>query len=382
MSESWQYLSILKGLQAEYGALGWLTPEDAARVTPLIQLWHRTPKSETGDETTDSVDNYGDGQAELFGRQRGELVWRRMSGQLLSKVKASWLPDRPLLLDGEWLDDAEAFETVLANCRMAARRPLPVTGLDRPSDYAAVVARAVATDGAGAVLRLGRNDFRTRPADELRAAIDRWLDSLRLGPAQVDLVLDLRVAELLSRERDEFFLESMLRTLPHIDQWRNLAFAGSGMPANAKAYQRDDITPFARSEWWVWLALRQHAKEFARFPVFGDYGVIHPDRVEAIGNPKIRVRIPAVLYTSHDDCLMIRGKDLNREWTAADVRKLFRRLIDGPDWCQPGFSRGDAWIADVVAGREGSGGWMSWKRAGQCHHWAYVSRQLASLPEF
>jgi hypothetical protein len=380
LSESWQYLSVLKGLEAEYRALGWLSADDSAVVTPLIQLWHKVPKSETGEGAAAANDAPGPSQSELFGRQRGEIVWQRLEKQLLRSINRTWLPDRPILLDGDWLEDAEAFDTVLANCRMAARRPLPVTGLDRPPDYASVVARAVQADAGGVVLRLTRNDFRTRTAGELEAAIDAWAASLGLSPSEVDVVLDLRVVQSLFRERDERFVESMLGTLPHIGDWRNLALVGSGMPANAKSFQRNDITPFARPEWWVWLALRQLANEFARLPIFGDYGVIHPDRVEAIGNPKINVRIPAVMYTSHDDCLMVRGKDLNRGWTVADVGRLFRRLMDGPDWCDRDFSKGDAWIADVESGQtETAGGWMSWKRAGQCHHWTYVSRQLANL---
>jgi hypothetical protein len=380
LNEPWRYLAVLKGLEAEYRALAWLSIDNAASVTPLIQLWHKAPKPEGGDAAGDSDDQARGDQVELFGRQRGEAVWRRLSRQLLANVRETWPHGRPLALDGEWLEDAEAFETVLDSCRMSGRPPLPVTGLHRTAEYSEVVDRTIRKDGAGAVLRLGRSDFRNDSADDLRHTVDEWLASRELLPGSVDVVLDLRAIQSPFRERDEYFLKSMLRLLPHVEEWRNLAFAGSGMPENARSFGRDDITPFARSEWWVWLALRQRGRDIPRLPVFGDYGVIHPERVEAIGNPKVTVRIPAVLYTSNDDCLMVRGKDLNRGWTIDDVRHLFRRLIDGPDWCDRGYSKGDEWISDVVSGKtETAGGWMSWRRAGSCHHWTYVSRQLASL---
>ena len=382
MIEPWKYLSVLKGLQAEYGALVALEPPESATVTALVQLWHRLPKPDANDQTPGSDIDANSEQGELFGMPRGEAVWRRLSGQLLSKVKDKWDPDRPVLLDGEWLEDAVAYETVLDNCRMSGRRPLPVTGLGRAEAYQAVISRAVRADGGGVVLRLGRDDFRGRAPNEVKELINGWLASLGLRPDEVDVVLDLRSIEKLFRERDELFAEAMLRTLPHLHDWRNLALVGSGIPVNAKGFQADDITPFARPEWWLWLALRQRLKVIGRIPVFGDYGVIHPDRVEAIGNTKAYSRIPAILYTSHDDYLMVRGRDLNRGWTTADERRLFQRLLDGPDWCGPTFSKGDEWIADVALGRDGPGGWMTWKRTGECHHWTYVSRQLANQLDF
>jgi hypothetical protein len=379
------YISIVKGLQAEYGALVDLDPDTAAYVTPLIQLWARTPKEEnSADEPDDSNDQEvaeeaQPGQQPMWDEGVVGIVWGRLNRQLLAKVKRKWPADRPVILDGEWLEDPEAYGTILVNCRTLRRRPLPVTGLTRDDAYQAVVANSVAIDAGGLVLRLGRDDFRSSAIETLTERIDSFLSRFGLQPAEVDVILDLRFVGFLHRERDEVFAESMIRSLPHLKAWRNLALVGSGMPRDGKGFRTNDITPFGRSEWWVWLELRRRiaALGLGRLPIFGDYGVINPEPEVPTGDSRPLSRIPQVRYTAGDDCLMIRGLDL-RETDPAHLQPLFQQLIDGRDWSGASFSKGDAWIARVAAGSPNPGIWSTWKRNGQSHHWTYVSQQLAT----
>ena len=386
MAEQWEYLSIVKGLQAEYGALVDLGPDTAAYVTPLIQLWARQPKEEDGaaepDESSDQevAEDARPEQQPMWDEGVVGLVWGRLKRQLLAQVKRKWPADRPVILDGEWLKDPEAYRTILSNCRTLHRRPLPVTGLTRDEGYQAVVANSVAMDAGGLVLRLGRDDFLASAPGTLTERIESLLARFGLTPADVDVVLDLRFVGPRHRERDEIFAESMIRSLPHLEKWRNVALVGSGMPRDGKGFRTNDITPFWRNEWWVWLELRRRAaaQGFGRLPIFGDYGVINPEPVEApTGDSRPLSRIPQVRYTAGDNCLMIRGLDL-RETDPAHLQPLFQQLINGRDWCQASFSKGDAWIARVAAGSPNPGTWSTWKRHGQSHHWTYVSQQLAT----
>ncbi len=388
MAEQWEYLSIVKGLQAEYGALVDLNPDIAAHVTPLIQLWARKPKEEEGSaEPDDNSDLEATEQARpqqepMWDEGVVGIVWGRLNRQLLAHVKRKWPADAPVILDGEWLEDPESYRTILSNCRTVHRRPLPVTGLARDEGYQAVVASSVAIDAGGLVLRLGRNDFRSPEPETLSERIESFLSRFGLKPSKVDLVLDLRFVSFLHRERDEIFAESMIRSLPHLEQWRNLALVGSGMPRDGRGFRTNDVTPFWRNEWWVWLELRRRIASLGlqRLPVFGDYGVINPEQVEVpTGDSRPLSRIPQVRYTVGDNCLMIRGLDL-RDTDPAHLKPLFQQLLDGRDWCGATYSKGDGWIARVAAGSPNPGTWSTWKRNGQSHHWTYVSQQLASQP--
>jgi hypothetical protein len=365
----------LKGLQAEYSALASLDPTVAATVTPLIQLWNRGTASDSEDpEGGDDEPHGAIGQQGMWGEPAGDLVWRRLKRQLLDKVKDRWLTSAPLLLDGGWLETASAFENVVRNCRASGRPVVPVTGIDRADGYQAVVARSIHREGA--VLRLVRSDFEPAGSVRLKAAIDEVLERLGTEPVAVDVVLDLRYIREPYRERDELVAESMLRSIPYLRDWRNLAVAGSGIPPNAGGFNRDDITPRARNEWWLWQELRRRAHVVARVPVFGDYGVIHPEPVEQPTESRRLPRIPAIAYTAGDDFLMVRGIDLNRGDPQV-VRDLFKRFMNVREWCGADFSVGDTWMARAAAGEINLGNWMSWKRAGESHHLTYVSRQLA-----
>jgi hypothetical protein len=381
MTASWRYLLIMKSLPSEYRALTRLEAEVASSVTPLIQLWDRTPNPEVeedGEGPDEDPTNQGpQSQQGLWGDDPGSAVWDRLRRELLDKVRTIWPSEQPVILDGGWLTNSLAFAAVLNHCRAFGRKPLPVTGLTRPAAYQEVVAAATAKDREGLVLRLERSDF-GRDDETLAGRIDRLLASLGASIETTDLILDLRSVDRQFRERDELVAESMMRSVPHLDRWRNLALAASSMPRDGRGYDQNDITPFDRVEWWIWLELRSRGAIVGRIPVFADYGVIHPDRVETITAPKSLPRIPQIRYAVRDQSLMIRGRDLRKE-DASHLRLLLQRLTEGSDWSGSAFSAGDAWIDKAARGLDGPGDWGTWKRVGQVHHVTHVSRQIATM---
>ena len=283
MADSWFYLSILKGRRAEYEALAQLAPDVAGRLTPLIQLWPGRDAEE-------------DGAPQLWPEQGEDEVSRTLV-KLLGSLRTSWDSERPVLLDGEWLPAAAAYRDVLTACRGAGRRPLPVTGLGRPDAYQGVVAESIAADGQGYVLRLGRDDYPPRRRD-LPERIDALLALLGVPPAQVDVVIDLRHIERQTAERDEMLAAAMVNGLPHVTQWRTVALAASAIPADMRAFERNAIEPFPRLEWGLWQRLRDRGAGLVRLPVFADYAVIHPDRVEEVATPRVLPRIVQIRYTA------------------------------------------------------------------------------------
>jgi Beta protein len=366
----------MKGLGAEYRALAKLDRVNAALVTPLIQLWDRGSASDDPEPAESAAVWPSEPlQEAIWARSSGDLVWERLNAQFLTKVRDDWRTGRPLLLDGGWLASAQDFSTVLEACRAGGFGAIPVTGLDRPDAYQNVVSATHQRYGCGAVLRLDRRDF-GESAAELRQRVDEVLARLVASPIAIDLVIDLRYIDRLYWERDTVFAESAMVSLPHLGEWRNFAVAGSGMPPNAAGFPKDDIKPFPRTEWQMWQDLVRRNRA-GRLPVFGDYGVIHPEPVERTTTPKKLPRIPSIRYTTNDQCLMVRGVDL-ASGDQSRVRDLFRRLVTGPDWCGDSFSSGDTWVAQAASGDGNLGQWGTWKEVGQSHHLAYVTRQIAS----
>lgn len=384
MAAAWRQLVVMKSLPAEYRALRSLRPDVARAVTPLIQLWDRKPTAsvEEGEQEPDEADPASAG---FFGQQPiwedGEAhpVWKRLRNGLFTKSRGSWSKDQAILLDGEWLDDPAAFPTIVANCRAADMIVVPVTGLDRSAAYGeAIVASTSGRDGL--VVRLRPTDF-LGGATNLRERLNRLLAPTKLGPTGADLVLDLGCLEDAFLERDELNAESMVRALPYLDDWRNLAIVGSGIPREVteSRFKRDEITPFRRLEWLLWKELLARRDHIGRLPAYGDHGVIHPDRVEPIGEPKSLPRIPKIIYATRDELLMIRGHDLRSAGDDGQLRTLLDLLKDNGAWAGPAFSDGDAWFDRAARSIDTPGDWGTWKWAGQVHLLTHTSQQLASL---
>ena len=378
MFEPWRYLLVMKGRPAEYAAFAQLRHEIAVAVTPLIQLWAPAKPPPDDDVTDDGTSIAADPLAQpgLWPTDPGADLWGKLFKGLLAN--GGWPSNRPIILDGGWLNDS-VFGSVTNNVRAGGCRPLLVTGLERDEAYQAIVADAVHRDRIGVVLRLGRDDFgpSNRPISN---RIGDLLERLGLEAEDVDVVLDLRIVERLYRERDELNLESMLRSLPDLGRWRNVASAASSMPPDATGFPTEDVKPFDRVEWWIHEELRTRRSFVGRRPVFGDYGVIHPDPVEPTGDARRFVRIPQIRYAVGDRTLMIRGVDLRQD-PGGRLGEVLATLIARGEIASPDFSAGDRWIDDVARGEDGPGSFVTWKRVSQNHHVTHVSSQLASSSE-
>lgn len=384
MTSTWRRLVVMKSLPAEYRALRSLSPDVSTGVAPLIQLWDRKPtagveEDEQEPDESESADSGLFGQQPIWEDGEAHPVWKRLRNGLFTKTRGSWSKDQAILLDGDWLDDPWALTTIIANCRAADMAVAPVTGLDRSRAYAEAISASISARD-GLVIRLRRLDF-IGGATGLRERLDALLAPMKLSPTGVDLVLDLGCLDDSFLERDELNAESMVRALPYLDEWRNLAIVGSGTPREVTEarFKRDEITPFRRLEWLIWKELLARREHIGRLPAYGDYGVIHPDRIEPIGEPKALPRIPKIIYASRDEQLMIRGHDLRPAGDDGQLGRLLELLKQNGAWLGPDFSAGDAWFERAARGLDTPGDWGTWKWAGQTHLLTHTSQQLASL---
>ena len=386
MAETWQHLVVMKSLPAEYRALRSLGADVSRSLTPLVQLWDRMPTPEVEEEGEEDGHEGQEPQSDgLFGQQPiwgegpGERVWRRLQRGLRSKSAGAWPKDRAILLDGGWLPSASDFATVLVNCLADGFSAVAVTGIDRPAAYQQAVADVASPARGGLVIRLRPADFGTRAA-ALAEGIDGVLAATGLEPSSCDIVLDLGCLDPAFDERDEMNAESMLRALPRLGDWRNVATVGSSTPQDVRGFDRDDIRPYRRLEWRLWLELRARRGSLGRLPAYGDYGVIHPARVEPMGAQRKLPRIPKLLWATRDEMLMVRGHDL-RGGDDGGLADLRARLEETGDLPSPDFSAGDRWFARAAGGLGGPGSWGTWKWAGQVHLLTHTSLQLANLAE-
>ncbi len=366
---AWNYVLMMKGMRAEYAALV-SAGRDPDVVTPIIRLVDRPPL-DAGEE-----DAPGPGGAVQPMWEPQSAVSRRLVRGLLGPMAAVWDHDVPVRLDGSWLEPGE-FSAVLDDCRSFGRPVSPVVSLGHPLHRLEAAAAATAWSGCGFVLRLAPADFR---AGKVASRVRDLCSSLEAKPHDVDVVLDLGAMSERHWGADAVLARSMVEALPTRDEWRNFALTGSSTPAHARApeFPPDDIRWLVRSEWWTWLALKA-AGGVGRMPVFGDYGVIHPDRVEAIAEPKRLIRIPQIRYTWADGTWLIRGTDL--DGGPDDTRRLLRQFCDDPlGWSGPDMSWGDAWMLQAATGSDSLGSFETWRRVGQTHHIAYVTQQLATPP--
>lgn len=368
MTATWRQLVVMKSLPAEYRALRYLRSDVAKAVTPLIQLWDRKPTASVDEGDLDPDENEpGDvgffDQQPIWADGQAQPVWKRLRNGLFTKTRGSWDKQQAILLDGEWLEDPEAFTTIVANCRAAGIPVIPVTGLDRTVPYGQAIVDLTASDRGGLVVRLRTSDF-GGGTTALRERLDTLLAPVKLRPAGVDLVLDLGCLDEAVLERDELNAESMIRALPYLDDWRNLAIIGSGTPKQVteSRFKRDEITPYRRLEWLLWKELLARRAHIGRLPIYGDYGVIHPDQVEPIGEPKSLPRIPKIIYASRDEMLMIRGHDLRPAGDDGQLGVLLDLLKKNNAWPGPtsapamhGSSERPAAMTPQAIGGPGSG---------------------------
>jgi hypothetical protein len=386
--EPWRYVVAMKSLPSEYRALRTLAPEVRSLITPLVQLWDRQP--------TETVEEEGEGGPEEWIQEPGlfdqsvawedlsaDRIWKRLREGLFPKTMSQWPVEQPLLADGEWLEDAESFRTVIERARALGMRVTPVTGLDRTREYQSAVATVTSAERGGVTIRL-------RPADFLRGEVHVAQELLRLVgalggmPQTTDLLIDLKSISHAARELEERNVEAVIGMLPTLGHWRNLGLLASGAPrrVDATEFPLDDATPYSRPEWWVWLQLRERAVRLGRLPVYGDYATMHPDPIESIGKGVIFQRIPQLRYAFGDSILMTRGHDLRRDSDGtSQIRKLLHRIDEYGAWRGPDFSAGDEWLAEAALGRRSPGLWGTWKWAGQVHYLTHVIRQLANLGE-
>ncbi|GAA2858636.1 hypothetical protein Acy02nite_22540 [Actinoplanes cyaneus] len=218
-----------------------------------------------------------------------------------------------------------------------------------------------------AVLRLQPHVDAGNPA-QAEVVTDRVLAATELDPHEVDLLIDLAETACLAHadeveERARRVLR-WARSMP----WRSVSVASGAMPPNLDDLPTDRPVPVGRLDARVWARLGEPGLGYA------DYGVTSPVRRLGVQHHR---QLPTLRYTSEQDWWIYRWA---RRGGRGDDRchDLCRTLVTSPQWPSAGarFSWGDAEIARRARTARGAGTSASWIAWGTSHHISHVLRAL------
>lgn len=352
------YVPILKGKMGEYSALHHLDQAIRGSLTPLIEV----PPIEwdfDADQPSKSIDQQLDG--------------------IGPKLANAWPESRPLFLDlvsladeGLLVDGTHPLTHTINAAREQGVLAIPVTGVRRDAPYQAAVRSAAEQDGNGICVRLQEPDFENPSG--LAAQLTELFGSFGSPPA-VDIVIDFGE---LPRDHTRPFtmaVRSVLSSLPLVQDWRTVTFAGSSFPQNLSDVQ-PGTSDLPRAEWRIWESLVTGGHPLPRIPTFGDYAIAHP----IIGDVDFRfMRISAqIRYTTDNDWLIVKGRSV-REYGHEQFYDLCRLLVARPEYRGPAFSWGDDYIDRAARTEVTPGNPMIWRRIGTSHHLTHVVDQISNL---
>jgi hypothetical protein len=257
----------------------------------------------------------------------------------------------------------------LARERLSA---VPVGGPGRPDAHTASLTRVAAEDKLGAVLRLDPQDLEN--PDLIGTAVDRWLTTTALAPADVDLVVDLGPVTPTLRSGIALGAAAIVPTLPHLDYWRTFTLASGAFPEALSEIGADSTARLERADWRLWQSVC--ARKLPRTPAFGDYAVGHPDLLDP--DPRKIKFSAAIRFAAASEWVIVKGRSIEKG-TFAQFHALSDTASKLPEYEWNGPCDGCAFIYSC-AGGGGPGNLTSWREVATVHHLTLTAAQLANLP--
>lgn len=354
------YVPILKGKDAEFGAIKELSAEAKARLTPLIEI-PPIPYDFENDQPAKSVDDHLE--------------------KVVEKLLACWMFHRPLFLDLLYIPESEAMEDgghplsyLFDNARKKQLKLIPVTALSRPDSYQAVVKEVIATDKLGVCVRVEADSF--EEILESKGKLGELLAFLGVTPKKTDLILDFKEIATAHVPTTVIAAAQIMKGLPHVNDWRTITLAGSAFPQSLMKVKPNVPHKFTRAEWQVWETFASGRKKVPRLPTFGDYSINHPEPSEV--DPRLMMMTANLRYTIEQEWLIFKGRSVKFHGYE-QFHDLCAAVIAHPEYRGPDFSRGDKQISECAGRAVSPGNATTWRKIGFNHHMTLVTKQIASL---
>ncbi len=351
------YVPALKAKRGEFTALAGLSSTAKRRILPLLDVlpapfdWNNSRPAKRLEDHLDGVS---------------------------AKILKCWGRDQRLLVD--------LFDIPLEERTSARTHPvlhlftglhrigvaaIPVTGLDRDQPYEDAVKRAVGWANGAVGIRLLTEDIALPGKSSLPLA--NLLSNLNAVPDRSVLILDFRgLAKDQVPDSSQRALAS-LRTALRLAKWDATVVLASGMPDSLSHIKAGTQTQVRRAELDLWQNVIAASPTT---PLFGDYGVVHPEFMEP-RDPRAMRPSAKIRYTVARDWYIVKGTNFRSD--PGQYRSLAARVEAHPAFCGQGYSWGDNYILRCQKKSGGAGNLETWVRADTSHHVEYVARQIASL---
>ncbi|CFL19805.1 beta family protein [Burkholderia pseudomallei] len=349
------YVPIVKGKLYDVMAIGALSSQERNITKPLIETMPINPKKPAIDEHVHKFCQYIRKHVPL-----GELF-----------VDFYGLMPDACAPDGT---NATIFGYQLL--KGVGRYATPVYGLERNDELWISLKDVVATFNKGFAFRLRRDDLAEDLVDETWSSIVERSAQMGLKEDAVDLILDFASLPDADTAEIEEAVISFLFHNPRVRRYRSIVVAASSALRTVGDIEKDGVSEVLRSELHLWSRLWNDMPDDVK-PIYGDYGVIHPDFSDIGPNKYMNAKIR---YTVGDKIVYFRGhgllhpvKDYNQYYDLA------KKVVTDTRYRTRKYSFGDSYIDDCARklGKPGAPG--TWVRADMNHHITYAAEQVDRL---
>jgi len=358
MFDHTHYVPVLKGKEGEYLALRELADTVKDGLTPLIEI-PSIPYDYANDAPAKTIDEH--------------------LAKVTEKIQNCWGVKRPVFVDFDLLlptevmsDGRQPLTYVFEGARTVNLHTIPVTGINRTTEYQDAVKTANDTDGFGICIRLESDDLND---PDLNTKVNDLLTMFGELPQNIDMVVDFGAIVAGVSAAILAAANSLIASIPLVRDWRTFTFAASGFPPDLSDLTPRTISLIPRTEWTLWQNLV--SRRLLRFPTFGDYAIAHPVVTEV--DPRIMKMSAQLRYTSDEHWLVFKARNV-KDYGFGQFNDICRALIGRPEYKGAAFSWGDNQIGVCAAPGGPPGNATTWRRIGTNHHLTFVVDQIANLP--
>jgi hypothetical protein len=351
------YVPCLRWKQGEYKAVSLLSSAARALITPLIEVPEKGYDFETG-TCKKSIDEH--------------------LAPIAKRVRANW-QQSPCFVDLNLIPPSDRMtgaihpvKSLFEQLSAQGCSAIPVTGLDRDPQYQHAVKQCVSKDKRGLCVRVSIEEA-AKPT--LKSSLYALLGK-ELPVKACDLVFDLEAPNFLPLDGFAKLIESIIRQLPNLPEWRSFSMIGSSFPPNMGEIKTSPAV-IPRNEWLLYkMLVPALRKSRLRIPSFGDYAINHPDVLQK----DMRFLKPSgtIRYAIDDAWMITKGPNVRDNGYGQYVGHC-KNVIASSHFFGSNFSEGDKYISDCAAGNAKTGNLSTWRWVGTNHHLEKAARDVANF---
>ncbi len=262
---------------------------------------------------------------------------------------------------------------VFDDLRLKGVQAVPVVWVNQDFSFQSAIFQTVHQDSRGICIRINLEEA-ANPT--ILNSVNKLLKNCGVKVEQSDLILDLGAPNFDPLDGFIGLVETTIRTLPYLKNWRSFGLIGTSFPASLSGVNTG-LSYLPRKEWLLYKGLVVNLKTSSvRIPTFGDYAVNHPE----ISNLDYRITKPKanIRYALSDRWLIARGQNV-RDYGYEQHRDLCKLIIRSNEYCGETFSPADKYIYDCAKGKVGAGNLSTWRQIGTNHHIEIAVKDVANF---